>query len=366
MVDFSRTEFDKAIKLTVDKKIEFKSKYPLQRLGDLLLKVEGNQTKVAKEDILSSGSIPVITQEASSFITGYTEEQKVITDLPLIVFGDHSCTFKYVDFEFVRGADGTQLIKVNNQNLKYIYEFLCSVDIDNKDKYERHFKYLKDVKIPLPPLDIQAQIVSECKKVDEEYNNNQINIEKYRKEIAEVFDELDNKATKDIRLSNTSLFDISIGRRILNSEVNQKYNIPVYSANVFEPFGMIDKLLIEDFSVDSVIWGIDGDWMVNVIPANHTFYPTDHCGVLRIKANDILPKYMAHLLEEEGKKVGFKRSYRASIDRIESLSVKIAPIEQQHNAISKIESYEAEIAKAKAVMEGCAERKKQILEKYLQ
>ena len=75
---------------------------------------------------------------------------------------------------------------------------------------------------------------------------------------------------------------------------------------------------------------------------------------------------MAHLLEEEGKKVGFKRSYRASIDRIESLSVKIAPIEQQHNAISKIESYEAEIAKAKAVMEGCAERKKQILEKYLQ
>jgi len=366
MVDFSRTEFDKSIKLTVDKKIEIKSKYTLQRLGDLLLKVEGNQTKVAKEDILSSGSIPVITQEASSFITGYTEEQKVITDLPLIVFGDHSCTFKYVDFEFVRGADGTQLIKVNNQNLKYIYEFLCSVDIDNKDKYERHFKYLKDVKIPLPPLDIQAQIVSECEEVDEEYNNNQINIEKYRKEIAEVFDELDNKATKDIRFSNTSLFDISIGRRILNSEVNQKYNIPVYSANVFEPFGMIDKLLIEDFSVDSVIWGIDGDWMVNVIPANHPFYPTDHCGVLRIKANDILPKYMAHLLEEEGKKVGFKRSYRASIDRIESLSVKIAPIEQQHNAISKIESYEAEIAKAKAVMEGCAERKKQILEKYLQ
>ena len=73
MVDFTRTEFDKSIKLTVDKKIEIKSKYPLQRLGDLLLKVEGNQTKVAKEDILSSGSIPVITQEASSFITGYTE-----------------------------------------------------------------------------------------------------------------------------------------------------------------------------------------------------------------------------------------------------------------------------------------------------
>ncbi len=74
---------------------------------------------------------------------------------------------------------------------------------------------------------------------------------------------------------------------------------------------------------------------------------------------------MAHLLEEEGKKAGFKRSYRASIDRIESLSVRIAPIEEQRKAISEIETYEQKISEAKAVMEGCAERKKQILEKWL-
>lgn len=151
----------------------------------------------------------------------------------------------------------------------------------------------------------------------------------------------------------------------MNSEVNQAFDIPVYSANVFEPFGMINKLLIKDFSKDSILWGIDGDWMVNVIPANTPFYPTDHCGVLRIKTDDILPKYMAHLLEVEGQKVGFKRSYRASIDRIEALSIQIAPIEEQRKAISEIETYESEISKAKAVMAGCAERKKQILENYL-
>ena len=74
---------------------------------------------------------------------------------------------------------------------------------------------------------------------------------------------------------------------------------------------------------------------------------------------------MAHLLEVEGQKVGFKRSYRASIDRIEALSIQIAPIEEQRKAISEIETYESEISKAKAVMAGCAERKKQILENYL-
>lgn len=128
---------------------------------------------------------------------------------------------------------------------------------------------------------------------------------------------------------------------------------------------MIDHLLIEDFSKDSVVWGIDGDWMVNVIPANQPFYPTDHCGVLRMKTEDVLPKYMAHLLEKEGKKAGFKRSYRASIDRIESLSIQVAPRDEQRKAISQIEQYEKEIAKAKETMAGCAERKKQILEKYL-
>ncbi|MBO7439538.1 MAG: restriction endonuclease subunit S, partial [Bacteroidales bacterium] len=219
--------------------------------------------------------------------------------------------------------------------------------------------------IPSPPIDIQQQIASECENVDEEYTTSKATIEDLQIKINDLYKYVDSKSITTIKLSDKSIFDISIGRRILNSEVNPKYDIPVYSANVFEPFGMINKLLIKDFSKDSVVWGIDGDWMVNVIKANNPFYPTDHCGVLRIKTDDILPKYLAHLLEMEGFKAGFKRSYRASIDRIESLSVNVAPIDEQRKAISKIEQYEVQIAAAKAVMSGCAERKKKILEKYL-
>jgi hypothetical protein len=105
--------------------------------------------------------------------------------------------------------------------------------------------------------------------------------------------------------------------------------------------------------------------MVNVIPANHPFYPTDHCGVMRIKTDEILPKYMAHLLEVAGQEVGFKRSYRASIDRIEGLTVKVAPVEEQRKAISEIEVYEQKIAEAKAIMRTCENRKQIILDSYL-
>lgn len=70
-----------------------------------------------------------------------------------------------------------------------------------------------------------------------------------------------------------------IGNRILQNELTEK-EIPVYSANVFEPVGNIDKNLLENFDREYIIWGIDGDWMVNILSKNYPFYLTDHCGVM--------------------------------------------------------------------------------------
>lgn len=124
------------------------------------------------------------------------------------------------------------------------------------------------------------------------------------------------------RLSDKNFFDLSIGNRVLSDEVVENGSIPIYSANVFEEFGRIDKQNITDFSVPSILWGIDGDWMVNIMPADKPFYPTDHCGVLRIKTDDILPKYMALALQVEGEFERFSRSNRASTQRIANLTSK--------------------------------------------
>ena len=198
MIDFSRITFSKAIKLTPDKKIEIRSKYPLVILESLLEPIIGNTTKIEKKEIKERGKYPVITQEANGLIAGYTDNENVINDLPLIVFGDHSCTFKYLDFPFVRGADGTQLLKSNQKNVitKFLYYVLQNIQIENYGKYERHFKYLKTNKIPLPPLAIQRQIVSECEKIDEEYNTSRMSIEEYKKKIAQIFEDLEVIITK--------------------------------------------------------------------------------------------------------------------------------------------------------------------------
>lgn len=116
---------------------------------------------------------------------------------------------------------------------------------------------------------------------------------------------------------------------MLQSELTET-GIPVYSANVFESIGNIDEQLLDDFSRPYIVWGIDGDWMVNIFEKGYEFYPTDHCGFMTVDENKINPRYMAYLLEKSGESAGFSRSYRASIDRIKSLMVDVPNIEVQN------------------------------------
>jgi len=136
MFDWTRTVFDRSMKIQQESFSKVQSKYPLVILEDLFVKIKGKTTKIPKEEIKVEGNIPVVTQESNNVISGYTNTEDVITDIPLLVFGDHSCTFKYVNFPFVRGADGTQLIKCDTQKIeiKYLFHYLSNSNIVNQDK----------------------------------------------------------------------------------------------------------------------------------------------------------------------------------------------------------------------------------------
>lgn len=157
---------------------------------------------------------------------------------------------------------------------------------------------------------------------------------------------------KIYRLNDKNVFDLSIGNRVLKEELIEEGDIPVVSANSHEVFGYIDKEIFDDYSLDSVLWGIDGDWMVDFIGKNKKFYPTDHCGVMRIKTDEILPKYAMYALLKEGIHERFSRTNRASITAIERLSFQVPSIEKQKEVIkkfddidSKIDKYNKEISK---------------------
>lgn len=224
---------------------------------------------------------------------------------------------------------------------------------------------LRSIRLPFPPKEIQEKIVEEINPIEEKEQFAIQTINALSTQIQTLFETAQKKANQSFRLSNQDRFKLSIGKRVLSSDLTKNAGIPVISANVMEPFGLIDKYLLTDFSKPSIVWGIDGDWMVNYIPSNEPFYPTDHCGVLQVLTEDILPKYLVEVLKQAGKEKGFCRSLRASIDRIAGLSIMLPDRKTQEEVVSQIEDIEAGIKSAREIVERAASQKQAVLDKYL-
>lgn len=129
-----------------------------EHIGDLIKKV--TRTKQIKTaEYLPEGTFPIIDQ-SRDFVAGYTNDQEAVVDMgcPVIVFGDHTRILKYIQFPFAKGADGTQLIISNNENMpqSLLYSSLVAVDLSNYH-YARHFKYLKAENILVPSREIAKE-----------------------------------------------------------------------------------------------------------------------------------------------------------------------------------------------------------------
>ena len=129
-------------------------------------KVPLGKKKLKQKNYEEVGKLPVIDQ-GLSFIGGYTnhEELKVECQLPIVVFGDHTKVFKYVDFDFVAGADGIKVIRPQEMYYpKLFYYFARAISLPEKG-YARHFQFLEKAQIPLPPLPEQHRIVAKIEEL---------------------------------------------------------------------------------------------------------------------------------------------------------------------------------------------------------
>ena len=167
------------------------------------------------------------------------------------------------------------------------------------------------------------------------------------------------------KLDDRTLFSISVGNRVLSSEIDVNGNIPVFSANVYEEFGRINKQNLTDFSLPSVIWGIDGDWMVNYIEKGCPFYPTDHCGVIRLSCDNIIPKYFAVVLQVEGEYEKFSRSNRASTQRIKNLMIQVPDLATQKNILEMLDEFAQSIRYHRISVSDIDQASRDILSRYI-
>ena len=130
-----------------------------------------------------------------------------------------------------------------------------------------------------------------------------------------------------ISLSDDKLLKIDIGTRVLKRNLfadrHKNHTVPLYSANINEIFGYIQKTNLERFEHPYVIWGIDGDFDLNIMEKGKEFASTDHCGSIEILDEGILPEYLHLILQQKTYQLGFDRSLRANLKNVKAINVDI-------------------------------------------
>ena len=136
------------------------------KIESISIPTGNKENQILAKETLAHGKIPVVSQ-SKELIDGYcNNEEKKIDILPLVMFGDHTRNVKYIDFEFVIGADGTKFHKIIVCNTKYIYYWMlyASETLRNRG-YARHYSLLKKSYIPLPPIQEQHRIVTRIEEI---------------------------------------------------------------------------------------------------------------------------------------------------------------------------------------------------------
>ncbi len=370
MLDFSRTSFTKEFKTSIVTHDVIESKWPLVKLKSVCESIAsgGDKPKNFSKEKTDSLQIPVYANGVvNDGLQGYTD--KAVVNNPCVTISARGtlgfCVYHESPFvPIVRLIVATPNEKVLG---KYLYYVLSKVNFVNEGASTPQLSVPKvaEYKIPLPPLDVQKKIVEECEKIENERDQLLKKISSIKEEKEKTLVEAQSKADKNIKL-DAACFDVAIGRRILKNEVVENGEFDIYSANVYEPFGKTNRSTLSDFSKPSVLWGIDGDWMVNYIDKDVRFCPTDHCGVIRVlDEHVVLPYYLVYPLQKEGERLRFSRANRASTERIKSLSLQVPSLNTQKEVVEKLRKFDEKIEEAKQQIASAASRKQAILDKYL-
>ena len=135
-------------------------------LKNITYPVGNRDNQILASEVRSEGLYPAISQ-GNTFIDGYSNvEKKVVNDLPLVMFGDHTRNVKLIDFPFVISADGTRFMKPVCIYPKFLYFWMLLAAANLKNRgYARHFNLLVKSPVPLPPLTEQHRIVAKIEEL---------------------------------------------------------------------------------------------------------------------------------------------------------------------------------------------------------
>ncbi|OZA97301.1 MAG: hypothetical protein B7X52_03140 [Thiotrichales bacterium 34-46-19] len=379
MLDFSRVEFNKAISLNTSKKVEIESKWDVVKLSAYITIIGGGTPKT---DVAQywDGDTPWLSvgdfNDDNRFVY---QAEKSITKLGL----ENSSTKVLEVGDLIISARGTvgALAQIGvpmafNQScygLKvkegldsgYLY-YILSKEVQQlkNNAYGSKFdaittKTFESIKIPLPPLPIQQQIVDECQAVDNEVNAAKATISTAKADIEQI---MVNVQGDKVKLGDVC--ELKAGKFVSASDINDVNDgnlYPCYGGNGLRGY---TKTFTHEGSYPLI--GRQGALCGNVNFATGKFHATEHAVVVTPKQPMNIHWLYHHLitLNLNQYKTGVAQP-GLSVQNLNSVAMLLPSVEEQQAIASKIEALEAKIKQAQTIIDNSKARKEAVLKAYL-
>lgn len=146
-----------------------------KELGEVLDYEQPTKYIVNSKDYNEEYPIPVLTA-GQTFILGYTNETEGVyaasKEKPIIIFDDFTTASKWVDFEFKVKSSAMKILTIQNEQvskvlIRYVWHYLGTITYKPAQHGRQWIGTYSKIKIPIPPLKIQKEIVALLDKFTE-------------------------------------------------------------------------------------------------------------------------------------------------------------------------------------------------------
>lgn len=391
MLTFDRVEFEKNISLSVKKKVKFDIIWgtnKLQLLGEIAEIKKG--TSITKEKTVI-GTIPVIAggQEPAYF---HNESNRNTNTITISASGAYAGFVNYFETP-IFASDCNTIISNDEKKIstKLIFLFLKSIQKEiyclQRGQAQPHVygDDLSNVKIPLPPLDIQEKIVDEIEILE-------ANDEKAKKEIEELNQNkikiINNLFSKSNFTEISKIGKVLGGKRIPKglsfSSVKTDYpyirvsdfkngTVDINSLKYIEEvvFQQIKNYTISKEDIYISIAGTIG--LIGIIPESLDGKSlTENAAKIVITEKELIDKqFLYYCLISENLQKQIEDNTRAvgvpklALKRIDTLKIPLPPLSEQQKIVLEIEKIETKINISEKEIALIPKQKEAILKKYL-
>lgn len=385
MLDFSRVEFNKAISLSPNRKMEIISKYSLEKLDNLATLVKG-VTYSKKDQLLDRTRNIILTADNIKLDGSFVVEKEVFLRNDFIINEDkrlkkddificlssgslrHLGKMSYIlrDTEYFAGGFMGILRNKKGITPKYMFEIL------NTHFYKKVFESsgtgsninnlsneLLNIKIPVPPMEVQEQIVAECQKVDDEVSNAQQIIQTAKQSIEQIIE-----SSSGVKMKLSEACELKAGKFVSASDISTEQENGLYPC--FGGNGLRGYTITYTHEGMHPLIGRQGALCGNVHFATGKFHATEHAVVVtpKIDINIIWLYHKLIAMNLNQYKTGVAQP-GLSVQNINVIQIEIPDIKSQNEIATYIEKQEGQITQAQQIIDSAKAQKQAILNKYL-